>query len=98
MEYSKAELLVKVSGNSIDPKTGIRLNMGQIREQEIERRVEALKVLEKTMNTNRRLNNPDLIYEGAVLIWNIGLPFINETLKDYIYEPFLSACELLEEI
>jgi len=98
MEYSKAELLVKVSGNNIDPKTGVRLNMNQIRQQEIERRIEALEIVEKTMNTNRRLNDPDLIYEGAVLTWNLGLPFINEMLKDYVYEPFLAVCDLLEEI
>lgn len=98
MEYSKAELLVKVSGNNIDPKTGIRLNIQQIRQQEIERRIEALKIMEKTMGTNKNLNDPDLIYEGCILIWNIGLPFINDTFKQYIYEPFLAACELLEEI
>lgn len=60
--------------------------------------MEALKILEKTMGTNKNLNDADLIYEGCVLIWNIGLPFINESFKNYIYEPFLSACELLEEI
>jgi hypothetical protein len=98
IEYSKAEILVKKGGNNIDPKTGIRLNQNQMREQEIERRKEALMILEKTMSTNRRLNDPDLIYEGCVLIWNIGLPFVNENFKEFIVEPFLKACELLEDI
>jgi tetratricopeptide (TPR) repeat protein len=97
IEYSKAEFLVKKAGNNIDPKTGIRLNQAQMREQEIERRKEALNILEKTMNTSK-LRDPDLIYEGCVLIWNIGLPFINENFKEYIVEPFLRACELLEDI
>jgi hypothetical protein len=44
MEYTEAEILVKVPGNNVDPKTGIRLNMEQMRQQEIERRVEALKI------------------------------------------------------
>lgn len=97
IEYSKAEILVKKAGNNIDPKTGIRLNQTQMREQEIERRKEALNILEKTMNTNR-LKDPDLIYEGCVLIWNIGLPFVNESFKEFIVDPFLRASELLEDI
>lgn len=29
------------------------------------------------MATNKRLIDPDLIFEGTVLIWNISLPFLN---------------------
>ena len=43
----------------------------------MERRIEALKIMEKVMVTNKKLNDPDLIYEGSVLIWNIALPFLN---------------------
>jgi hypothetical protein len=98
IEYSKAEILVKKQGNNLDPKTGIRLNLNQMREQDIERRKEGLSILEKAMSTNRRLNDPDLIYEGCVLIWNLGLPFVNENFKEFIYEPFLAASELLEQL
>lgn len=45
--------------------------------QEVERRIEALKIMEKVMATNKRLIDPDLIFEGTVLIWNISLPFLN---------------------
>ena len=33
------------------------------------------------METNRKSLDPDLIYDGAILIWNTGLPFLNETYK-----------------
>lgn len=29
------------------------------------------------MITNKKQNDPDLIYEGAVIVWNISLPFLN---------------------
>jgi hypothetical protein len=29
------------------------------------------------MISNKKENNPEIIYEGAILIWNIGLPFLN---------------------
>ena len=45
--------------------------------QEVERRIEALKIMEKVMVTNKKLNDPDLIIEGAVIVWNISLPFLN---------------------
>lgn len=76
-EYNKAELFIKKAGPLIDNKTGMRLNSLQIKMQEVERRIEALKTMEKVMVTNKKLNDPDLIYEGAVLIWNISLPFLN---------------------
>lgn len=37
--------------------------------------------MEKVMIINKRLNDADLIYEGAVLIWNTCLPFMNPTYR-----------------
>jgi hypothetical protein len=33
------------------------------------------------MTANKKSYDPDLVYDGAVLIWNIGLPFLNATYK-----------------
>jgi hypothetical protein len=75
-EYNKAELLIKKKNEFIDKKTGMMMNSAEIKELEISRRKEALKILEKVMIANKKLDNPDLIYEGAVLIWNTSLPFL----------------------
>jgi len=83
-EYNLAELLIKKAGPLIDNKTGMRMNAEQVKQQEIERRVEALKILEKIMNSNRKLRDPDLITDGAVLIWNIGLPFLNQSQRQNV--------------
>lgn len=80
-EYNKAELYIKKAGPLIDNKTGMRLNSIQIKMQEVERRIEALKIMEKVMVTNKKANDPDLIYEGAVLVWNISLPFLNSNYR-----------------
>ena len=96
LEYIKAEYLIKKPGPVVDPKTNMRLNSIQIKRQEIERRSEALRIMEKVMGTNKRVNDPELIYEGAIIIWNLSLPFLNANHKSIIYEPFVSASSLLE--
>jgi len=44
-EYTKAELLIKKPGPTVDSKTGMKLNNVQAKLQEIERRSQALKIL-----------------------------------------------------
>ena len=97
-EFNKAELFVKKPGQPFDPKTGMRMNSVQLKKQEVERRIEALKILEKAMISCKNIKNPELIYEGSYLIWNISLPFLNATYRGHIYKAFSSACNLLEMI
>jgi len=96
-EYNRAELLIKKSGSVID-KNGMRLNSTQMKMQEIKRRKEALEILERTMITNKKLDDPELIYEGAILIWNISLPFLNPIYNSFVYKSFEIASSSLEYI
>lgn len=66
--------------------------------QEVERRKEALKILEKVMVTNKKILDADLIHDGAILIWNIGLPFLNATYRPEVNKAFQAACQMLELI
>jgi len=50
------------------------------------------------MITNKKLGNPDLIHEGAMLVWNIGLPFLTTEHRKSIYKPFLEVVKLLDLI
>ncbi len=97
-EYNKAELLVKKPGSILDENTGMRLSSAQIRRQEIAHGVQSLKLLEKVMLANKKLLDADLIYEGAVLIWNTGLPFLNANHRKSCYQAFLQAAKFLEQI
>ena len=75
--------MIKKSGPLVDEKTGMRLKTSQIKKQEIDRGIEALKILEKIMFTNKKILDPYFIYEGAVLVWNIGLPFLNANFRKH---------------
>ena len=50
------------------------------------------------MLTNKKLRNSDLIHEGAMLVWNMGLPFLTDEHRKYIYKPFVECAKLLELI
>ena len=54
-EYTKAELLLKKPSSEIDPRTGMKLNTLQKQIEDYERRVEALKILDRAMIANKRL-------------------------------------------
>ncbi len=47
------------------------------------------------MMANKKLDNSDLIYEGALLIWNISLPFLCPQYRDSITKAFDYSCQLL---
>jgi hypothetical protein len=59
----------------------MKLNLIQQQSEEFERRVEALKILDRAMISNKRLLDPDVINEGAVLIWNTALPLLKSSTR-----------------
>jgi hypothetical protein len=60
--------------------------------------VEALKILDRAMISNKRLADADIIIEGCTLIWNTGLPLLKQSTRSHIYKPFLAATAALEKI
>lgn len=97
-EYIKAELLLRKPSAGVDKKTGMKLNTLQRQTEDFERRVEALRVLDRAMIANKRLQDPDVIIEGCTLIWNTGLPFLKASARAHIYKPFQAAAAALEQI
>ena len=95
-EYTKAELLLKKPSAEIDPKTGMKLNTIQRQLEDFERRTEALKILDRAMIANKRLQDADVTIEGCVLIWNIGIPLLKNSARGHIYKPFQAAATALE--
>lgn len=55
-------------------------------------------MLEKVMLINKKIDQADLIYEGAILIWNISLPFLNEQYYTFCYKALDISLGLLEQI
>ena len=97
-EYVKAELLLRKPSPGVNSKTGMKLNTLQRQQEDFERRVEALRVLDRAMIANKRLADPDLIIEGSILIWNTGIPLLKQSARGNVYKPFLAAAQALEHI
>ncbi|GMH80291.1 hypothetical protein TrST_g6381 [Triparma strigata] len=64
----------------------------------LSRRVEALKLLDRTIMSARRLGDPDLMQEGAVIAWNLGLPLLQPHLRKHVHRVFTLAAQVLGEI
>lgn len=54
-EYSKAEILIKKPTGDLDKKSGMKLNTFQKQLEDYDRRVEALKLMDRAMIANKRL-------------------------------------------
>mmetsp|Transcript_632 Transcript_632/g.1142 ORF Transcript_632/g.1142 Transcript_632/m.1142 type:complete len:1749 (+) Transcript_632:55-5301(+) len=97
-EYTKAELLAREAGDAFDMATGMKLTPIQLKKQELGRRIEALKILERVMMAAKRLDDAGVTTEGCVLIWNIGKPLLTSKHQHHTYQSFLTACMLLESL
>ncbi len=64
----------------------------------LSRRVEALKLLDRTIMSARRLGDPNLLEEGAILAWNLGLPLLQPHLRKHVHRVFNLAAQVLGEI
>lgn len=97
-EYTKAELLSREAGDGFDMATGMKLTPIQLKKQELSRRIEALKILERVMMAAKRLDDAGVSTEGCVLIWNIGKPLLTPKNRHHTYQSYLTACMLLEAL
>ena len=87
-EYTKAELLLRKASADVDPKTGMKLNTLQKQMEDFEKRIEALKILDRAMIANKKLQDADVTIEGCILIWNIGIPLLKNSARSHIYKAF----------
>jgi len=97
-EYTKAELLLRKPSAEVDAKTGMKLNTVQRQVEDFERRIEALKLMDRAMIANKRLADADIIIEGCYTIWNMSLPLLKNSTRSHTYKPFMSAAQALETI
>ena len=64
----------------------------------MQKRCEALAIIERAMSANKKLADADIIIEGCYLIWNMSLPLLRQSKRSTTYRPFLSAAQMLETI
>lgn len=95
-EYSKAEYLVKEPAEQIDKTTGMKFTPAQLKAKECERRIDALKIIDRAMVANKRLNDPGVTTEGCILIWNIAKPLLTPSNREHTYKALQTASTYLE--
>lgn len=66
--------------------------------EDLERRKDALSLMERAMIANKKLLDADVINEGCYLIWNMSLPFLKGSTRNLLYRPFTAAAQALENI
>ena len=76
----------------------MKLNSLQIQIEDFERRIEALKIMDRAMIANKRLSDPDIIIEGCYMIWNMALPLLKNKTRHHTYKPLVSASQALSQI
>lgn len=50
------------------------------------------------MLINKKMNNAELIYEGAIIVWNIALPFLCHQYHSFAAKALDLSLSLMEQI
>ena len=67
-------------------------------QKRIETLADSLMIMEKNMAGCARLQDYDLINETSMLIFNSAKPFFKKSLRKYLFKPFYTSVEQLENI
>jgi hypothetical protein len=97
MEFARAELLIRTKNDQTNPDKD-QAPSAQNKENDIERRRDALHLITKAIKVRMGFINPMFVYEGCVKIWNFSLPFLNDKHKTEVLKSFQTAAKVLEEI
>ena len=95
---SSSSSAAATTGNNKDAVPPAKLDARHVDALRLSRRVEALKLLDRTLLTARRLGDPNLLQEGAVLAWNLGLPLLQPHLRKHVHRVFSLAAQILADI
>ena len=84
---------------SANKEIGQRLTDKQIEGFNVSRRIEAIKILERTLTmATSRLDDNALVEDICVAIWNTGLPMLTPHLRSNVYSAFSLAAEALSSV
>lgn len=91
------KMVSEIDSESANQKTGQRLSSKAKEGYGISRRVESLKLLERTLAMClARLDDNPLVEDICVAIWNAGLPLCTPHLREHIHTAFAMASDALE--
>jgi hypothetical protein len=92
------KMVVEIEAESANKQTGQRLSSRAKEGFGMSRRVEALKLLERTLAMClARLDDNPLVEEICVAVWNTALPLCTPHLRQHVHTAFSMASEALEK-
>ena len=98
-DYFVARTKVEIMGASSTPSKSPRsspqasrkLDARRLEAMKLARRVDALKMLERTLVSCKRLDQPAILEDGCVLVWNTGMPLLQLDSTDRATSPTARA-------
>ena len=76
----------------------LKMDKRRLQAMRVSRQVEAVKILERALNAAKRSDDIDVLHEGCVLTWNLGLPLLQPHLRRHIHRAFNIAAGALEDV
>ena len=76
----------------------LKIDKRRLQAMRVSRQVEAVKLLERALNAAKRSDDIDILHEGCVLTWNLGLPLLQPHLRRHIHRAFNIAAGALEDV
>ena len=104
--YLKAVFIVRtfekryapVHSSGVIRAVPVQLPRQKMRALALARRMEAIATLQRSLLTCNRLRLPNLMQDGCVLAWNIGLPLLTPRLRKHAHRLFVSCANFLDEL
>ena len=88
-------MVADISTSKPNAATDTRLTELQMEGFANNKRIEALKILERVIGVcSARLDDPTLLQEISIVIWNIGMPLLQSHLRQNVYRSFQLAARL----
>lgn len=92
-------MVAEISSDKPNEETEARLTELQLEGHANNKRIEALKLLERVIGVCfSRLDDSALLQEIAIVIWNTAIPLLQSHLRQNVYRAFQLAAGCLEEI
>ena len=98
LSYLNCELTVTSSSfekKGEDGGKSMKLDSRRVEAMSLGRRIEALKIMERTLSTCKRLDKPNLLEEGAIIAWNISLPLLQPHLRKHVHRTLQVAARFI---
>ncbi|CAK8992782.1 Cilia- and flagella-associated protein 46 (Tetratricopeptide repeat protein 40) [Durusdinium trenchii] len=62
------------------------------------KKIQAMRMIDRALLSCMRLDRPEVLEEGCILAWNVGLELLQPHLRSHVHKTFQTAADALESI